>query len=262
MDFVLVENPATCGIFDSHAHYDDAKFDGVRDRILSSLGNMGVDGVINCGIDVDSSKAVIALAKKYPFLRSSVGFHPENLPSGEPDLSEIEALVSQDSVVAIGEIGLDYYWDKTNCELQKRWFSEQVMLANRLSLPVIVHDREAHADTLEILKETKPQGVVHCFSGSVQTAAEILKLGMYIGIGGVATFKNAKTSISVIEETPIERILLETDAPYLAPEPYRGKLCHSGMIIRVAEKIAKIKKIDTETVLKVTNKNARTLFNI
>ncbi len=263
MDIIEISNPAKAGsIIDTHAHYDDKRFDGVREELLSRLPEMGVGAVINCAVDTESAYELLSLRKTFPFCYCAVGFHPENMPDCEPDLVKIRALASQEGVVAIGEIGLDYYWDKSRSELQKRGFEAQLLLANELSLPAIVHDREAHADTLDILKKCKPRGVLHCYSGSVETAREILKLGMYIGVGGVATFKNAKTLLEVIKEVPLERILLETDAPYLAPEPYRGKCCHSGMIIRVAEKIANIKNCSTDQVLDVTHKNAKALFGI
>ncbi len=263
MEQVVIENPAPHGtIFDSHAHYDDSRFNDCRDELLSSLDSLGVCGVINCAVDEKSSKRICEISKKYDFCYSAIGFHPENLPESEPDLSLIEKFFNDEKTVAVGEIGLDYYWTKDNIELQKKWFCAQADFANQISLPVVVHDREAHADTLNILKDIKPRGVLHCFSGSAETAMEILKLGMYIGVGGVSTFKNAKNARNVIESVPLERILLETDAPYLAPEPYRGKTCHSGMIIRVAEVIAKIKNISIETVLNTTKQNALDLFNI
>lgn len=262
MDIVEVLNPAKNGqIIDTHAHYDDERFEGVRDELLNRLGDMGVGAVINCAVDTESAKRILEIHKRFPFCRCAVGFHPENMPDCEPTLQEIRDLASEDGVVAIGEIGLDYYWDKSRKELQKRWFEAQLALANELELPAIIHDREAHGDTLEILKKFKPRGVLHCYSGSVETLREILAIGMYIGVGGVATFKNAKVLNEVIKEAPLERILLETDAPYLSPEPYRGKCCHSGMIIRVAEKIAQIKNLSVEEVLNTTKNNARQLFN-
>jgi len=263
MDIIEVLNPAPRGaIIDTHAHYDDERFNGFRDELLSKLGDMGVEAVINCAVDTVSAKRVFDIRERFPFCYCAVGFHPENMPDCEPNLEELKSLCSHDGVVAIGEIGLDYYWDKSRMELQKRWFEAQLMLANELSLPAIVHDREAHADTLSLLQKHKPKGVVHCFSGSAETAKEILKIGMYIGVGGVATFKNARVMREVIEVLPLERILLETDAPYLAPEPYRGKVCHSGMIIRVAEKISEIKNVPIDEVLKITKNNAKVLFGI
>lgn len=263
MDIIDVLSPAPKGsIFDTHAHYDDERFDGIRDELLSQLPEMGVGAVINCAVDLESAKQVLAIREKHPFCYCAVGFHPENMPDCEPQLDELRKAAEAEGVVAIGEIGLDYYWDKSRTELQKRWFEAQLELAHELSLPAIIHDREAHGDTLTILKKHKPHGVLHCFSGSAEMAAEVLKIGMYIGVGGVSTFKNAKTVLEVIKLTPLERILLETDAPYLAPEPYRGKTCHSGMIIRVAEKIAEIKNISINEVLSVTRKNAKALFGI
>ncbi len=261
MDIIEVLNPAEKGlIIDTHAHYDDERFDSFRDELLGRLGDMGVGAVINCAVDTESAERILAIRERFPFCYCAVGFHPENMPDCEPNLQDLRILAKKDGVVAIGEIGLDYYWDKSRVELQKRWFEAQLNLANELDLPVIIHDREAHGDTLEILKKFKPKGVLHCYSGSVETAREILALGMYIGVGGVATFKNAKVLIEVIKETPLERILLETDAPYLAPEPYRGKCCHSGMIIRVAEKISEIKNCSVNEVLTTTKNNAHTLF--
>lgn len=262
-EFVKVENCAPAGsIFDTHAHYDDSRFDEYRNELLSSLSSFGVCGVINCAIDEKSAENVLKMVNDFDFCYAAIGYHPSDIPESEPDLSKIESFFDCDKTVAVGEIGLDYYWTQDNKELQKRWFSAQCDFAKARALPVIVHDREAHEDTLKILKDVKPFGVVHCFSGSAETAAEILKLGMYIGVGGVSTFKNAKKVREVIEKTPLERILLETDAPYLAPEPYRSKTCHSGMIIRVAEKIAEIKETDVSTVLNQTRQNAFDLFNI
>ena len=198
-------------IFDSHAHYDDAKFDNIRDKLLEALPRHGVCGVINCGCDTLSSKKALAYAEKYPYIYAAVGVHPENIGGGTA--AEIEELSKHKKCIAIGEIGLDYYWVSDNKKEQIDLFEEQLILANRLRLPVIVHDRDAHADTLELLKKLRPRGVVHSFSGSAQMAKEILNLGMYIGIGGVITFKNAKKLPEVVEMLPEDRFLLETDAP-------------------------------------------------
>ncbi len=263
MDIIEVLNPAPGGsIFDTHAHYDDERFDSFRNELLARLPDMGVENVICCAVDTASCEKIFKIREVFPFVYCAVGFHPENMPKGEVSLEKIRGFAAREGVVAIGEIGLDYYWDKSQTELQKQWFRAQLSLANELSLPVIVHDREAHGDTLEILKEYRPSGVLHCYSGSAETAKEIIKLGMYIGIGGVATFKNARVLREVIESVPLERMLLETDAPYLAPEPYRGKVNHSGMIIRVAEKIAEIKNLSVSCVLNTTRENAHRLFNI
>ncbi len=263
MDFVNIDNPAPYGsIFDTHAHYDDERFDGIRDDIFDFMQNNGIYKIINCAVDTESAERVTTLSKKHKFCFSAVGFHPENLPDGEPQehIANLLKYINEPKTVAIGEIGLDYHYRQDNSETQKKWFSAQAYFAKQHNLPVIVHDREAHADTLEILKDINPRGVLHCFSGSCETAIELIKLGMYIGVGGVSTFKNAKKCVEVIKSLPIERILLETDAPYLAPEPYRGKTCNSAMIIRVAEKISDIKEIPTADVLEITKANAETLF--
>ena len=247
-------------IFDRHAHYDDAKFDKIRDELLDSLPRHGVCGVINCGCDTESSKKALAFAEKYPYFYAAVGVHPENIGSGR--VSEIEALAKHKKCVAIGEIGLDYYWTSDNKEEQKALFEEQLILANKLKLPVIVHDRDAHGDTLEILKKHRPKGVVHSFSGSPEMAKEILKLGMYIGIGGVITFKNAKRLPEVVEMLPEDRCLLETAAPYLSPVPHRGEINNSAMIYFTAQKIAEIRNTSLERILSSARRNTEILFNI
>ncbi len=245
-------------IFDTHAHYTDEQFDD-RDILLPRLNQENVSEIITCGTDVKSSIDSIALAEKYPFVYAAVGYHPEELTRIDVDIPTLKSLVNP-RVVAIGEIGLDYYWNKENKEKQKDGFIKQILLAKELSLPVIVHDREAHGDTLEILKEYKPEGVLHCFSGSTEMANEIIKLGMYIGVGGVITFKNAKNLPEVVYNTPLDRILLETDAPYLAPVPFRSKRNDSSLITYIAEKIGDIKGISKEQVLKITKENAYRLF--
>ncbi|MGN0494059.1 MAG: TatD family hydrolase [Acutalibacteraceae bacterium] len=247
-------------IFDSHAHYDDGKFNELRDRLLEELPRHGVCGVINCGCDTASSKKSLALAEKYDYIYAAVGIHPENIGGGT--VAEIEALAKHKKCVAIGEIGLDYYWVSDNKEEQKDLFEEQLILANKLKLPVIVHDREAHADTLELLKKHRPSGVLHSFSGSPEMAREILNIGMYIGIGGAVTFKNARRLPEVVEMLPEDRFLLETDAPYLTPVPYRGKVNHSVMIYHTAKKIAELRNTSVEHILEVTKKNSEKLFNI
>ncbi len=258
-----IENPARDNmIFDTHAHYDDERFDTVRNELLSTLPSLGVGAVINCAVDDSSAGQILSISKKHKFCYCAVGFHPGNIPASKPDISAIEHFFDEPKVIAVGEIGLDYYWENDNADLQKQWFSVQAEFAKSRNLPVIVHDRDAHGDTLEILKRIQPSGVMHCFSGSVEYAQEILKLGMYLGFGGAATFKNSKKCREVICSVPIDRILLETDAPYMAPEPYRGRTCHSGMIIRVAEKISEIKGIPTDEVLSITYQNAVRLFNI
>ncbi len=249
-------------IFDSHAHFDDSRFKTPIETLRDLNEKWGVSHVINCAVDLESAKKCLSFSETLPFCFTAAGFHPQNLPEGEmkPYIEALAEILKEKKIVAVGEIGLDYYWDTSRKEEQIAYFKEQICLANSLDLPVIVHDRDAHGDTLQILKELKPKGVVHCFSGSVEMAREILNLGMFIGVGGVVTFKNSKTVKEVVKTTPIEKILLETDAPYLAPEPFRGKTCHSGLIYYTAQKIAEIKNMSTEEVLKITNGNARSLF--
>ena len=246
-------------IFDTHAHYDDERFDQNRKELLLALNQHGVGGIVTCGCDGESSKKALAIANEYPFIYAAVGIHPGNLDSST-DLSEIEKLASDKKCVAIGEIGLDYYWTQDNKKEQAEIFEQQLILANKLDMPVIVHDRDAHADTMEFLKKHKPKGVVHSFSGSVEMAKELIDLGLYIGVGGVITFKNAKKLPDVVKMLPLDRILLETDAPYLTPVPYRSKTNHSAMIYLTAEKIAEIKECTTEQILNATFKNACEIF--
>ena len=254
------EFPAPMGcIIDTHAHFNDPKFDEYRDELLSSLPSLGVEKIINCGCSDETSLDCIALAEKYPHIYAAVGYHPCSV-EGNINIEAIEKMLSHEKVVAVGEIGLDYYWDKTYIAEQKAAFRLQLELARRHNLPVIIHDRDAHADTMEIIREYKPNGVFHCFSGSVETARELVKMGMYIGIGGVLTFKNSRKLKEVAADIPLERILLETDAPYLSPEPMRGKTNNSSLIIYVAEALAEIKGVSVDEVLSVTRKNAMNLF--
>ncbi len=246
-------------IFDTHSHYDDIKFDEVRDELLSSLESRNVGRVITCGVDMPSSLRSKKLAEKYDYIYFAAGIHPENMDE-VCDTDFIKEMSKHEKCVAVGEIGFDYYFDPTSAEKQKQVFEKQLILSKELNLPVIVHDRDAHADTLELLKKHRPKGVVHCFSGSPETAREIVSLGMYIGIGGVITFKNAKRLPEVAKELPLDRILLETDCPYLAPEPFRGKLCNSAMIEYTAKRLAEIRNISYEEVLEATFENAMNLF--
>ena len=250
-------------IFDTHAHYDDERFNEDRDDLLSSLFETSVSHIINCGCDLKSSLSTIALSESFPHLYAAVGVHAhEASDCTDNDLSEIEKLYSHEKVVAVGEIGLDYYYDFSPRDRQIEIFRQQIELANKLDLPVIIHDREAHEDTLNILKELRPKGVVHCFSGSVEMAKEIIKLGLYIGLGGAVTFKNAKKPIEVAQYLPLDRLLLETDAPYMTPVPYRGKRCDSSHIAYTAEKIAEVKGMDVQELIDVCNENSKRLFGI
>lgn len=250
-------------IFDTHSHYDDDWFESDRNELLSSLQSKGVTSLVSCGCDIKSTQINYELSQKYDFVYFAAGFHPENLEGASlDDLKKIKAFTQNDKCVAIGEIGLDYHWMASDKETQKKFFTRQIELANELDMPVIVHDREAHGDTLDILKELKPKGVLHCFSGSKEMAREIIKLGMYIGLNGVVTFKNARKSLEVVREIPIERLVLETDCPYLAPTPLRGKRNNSSYIPYIAEKISEVLSMDTQELLDITNKNAKSLYKL
>ncbi len=248
-------------IFDTHSHYEDERFDPIRAELFSEMKQNGVCGIVTCGCDKSSSKAAIKMAEENDFVYAAVGIHPGSIDSGTT-VEQIKSLANHPKCVAIGEIGLDYYWVDDNKPQQIEIFEKQILLAKELDLPIIVHDRDAHGDTLQILKKHQPKGIVHCYSGSVEMAQEIIKLGMYIGVGGVITFKNAKKLPDVVKIIPDELLLVETDCPYLAPEPYRGKLCHSGMIKYTAAKIAEIRGTTTQNILELTAKNAKTLFNL
>ena len=250
-------------IFDTHAHYDDEAFQDDLEGLLSAFPEGGISGVVSCGVNEESSKKNIELAHKYGFIYAAVGYHglnTENLTDNY--LEAIKTLAQDEKVVAIGEIGLDYHYEKETKDLQIKIFREQIKLANELNLPVIVHDREAHEDTLNILKELKPKGVLHCFTGSVETAREILKLGMYIGLGGAVTFKTAVKPVEVAKIVPEDRLVLETDAPYMSPVPFRGKRCTSLLIPYTAQKIAEVRNTEVQALLDATDRNARELFNI
>lgn len=250
------------GIFDSHAHYDDKRFAEDRDEVLQQIQDNGVTNVINVGCDIESSRAAIALAHKYPFIYAAVGLHPhESAEADEGYLAEIEQMLSVDKVVALGEIGLDYHYDFSPREVQKRVFEEQLQLAQKKDVPVIIHAREATQDTMELLHRYQPKGVVHCFTGSAETAKECVKLGLYIGFTGVVTFPNARKTLEVIDVTPIDKILLETDCPYMAPVPYRGKRSTSDMIEKTAEVVARIKNVSTQEMIDIANENTRRLFS-
>lgn len=253
-------------IFDSHAHYDDERLTGCGDELFTELSK-SVVGIITCSCDFASCEAAKTLAENHGFVYFSAGIHPENVGSVD-GLSKdcintkITEFSKHKKCVAIGEIGLDYYWTEENISQQKEIFSTQLELSRTLDMPVIIHDRDAHADTLEMLKRFKPKGVVHSFSGSAEMAKEIYKLGMYIGISGVVTFKNARKLPDVVKEMPMDRFLLETDAPYLAPVPFRGKINNSSLIYYSAEKIGEIRGISTEDVLKYAMDNTKRLYDL
>ena len=250
-------------IFDTHAHYDDEAFLDDVHELLSGLPDKGVTGVVTCGTNLISSARSLELAKKYDFVYAALGYHPENIgDERKGDLELIAELLSNEKkAVAVGEIGLDYYYDDgAPREEQIDLFERQLELARDLDLPVIIHDRDAHGDTLEILKRYRPKGVVHCFSGSFEMAREVVKLGMFVGMGGVVTFKNARKAVEVVSDIPLDRLVLETDCPYLAPNPNRGKRNDSTNLKYVVEKIAEIKNLPPETVAEISEKNAKSLF--
>lgn len=251
-------------IFDSHAHYDAEAFDEARDALLASLPGKNVAGVVNAASDAASAQKSVELAEKYPFIWAAAGIHPEEAAgAGEEDLETCRRLLGHPRVVAVGEIGLDYHYeDACPRETQLLWFRRQLALAKELDKPVIVHDREAHEDVLRLLEEFRPRGVVHCFSGSVEMMRQVVRLGMYIGLGGAVTFKNARRPVEVAAAVPADRLLLETDAPYMAPVPFRGHRCDSSLIAYTAERIAAIRGVEAAELLEQTAHNARTLFQI
>ncbi len=250
-------------IFDTHAHYDDKAFDEDRYELLDAMAKNDVKYIINQGTDVETSKFSISLAEKYDYVYAAVGIHPEEIYK-EESVTEIKKLIPHEKIVAIGEIGLDYHYDNTNKEDQLKYFIDQLNLANEVNLPVVVHSRDAQKDTLDTLKAIKinNSGVIHCFSGSLESAKEFLKLGYYLGFDGPITFKNAKNALEVLEYMPLDKILIETDAPYLTPTPFRGERNNSMYLTYVINKIAEIKKILPEEVANITMNNAKTLFKI
>lgn len=254
-------------IFETHAHYDDDRFEEDRHEILTSLPEAGIGVVINSGASVESTRDTVELAKKYEHVYAAVGVHPSEIAELDEGFFDwMREQASWEKTVAIGEIGLDYYWDKEPevQERQRYWFGRQIELARATGLPIIVHSRDAAADTMQVMKEHHAEeipGVIHCYSYSKEMALEFIKMGYYIGVGGVVTFKNAKKLIETVEAIPLTRILLETDCPYMAPEPYRGKRNSSLYLPYVVERIAEIKGVSIEEVERVTDNNARTLFS-
>lgn len=252
-------------LFDTHAHYDDDWFDEDRDALLSSMPEKGVGLIVNPGITLETSRFAISMAETYTHIYAAVGIHPENCHDFLPEqIDVLHELAKHPKVVAIGEIGLDYYWpENPSRELQQQAFRAQLALAQELHLPVIVHDREAHADTLAMVKEfPEVRGVFHCYSGSVDDARTLVKMGWMLSFNGAVTFKNARKAPEVIAEVPMERLMIETDAPYLAPVPFRGKRNDSGHVHLVAEKIAEIKGITAEEVEHITWENSKRFFGI
>lgn len=252
-------------IFDSHAHYDDEQFDEDRERVFEEIQNNGVIGVINCGSSLNGLKMSVELSNQYDFIYAAAGIHPENADEFNEDVEKLICHLAEiNDIIAIGEIGLDYYWEENpSRDIQQEVFRRQMKIAERYNLPVIIHDREAHGDTLKIMKEfPKVKGVVHCFSGSVEFAKECLKLGYYIGVTGVVTFKNSKVIKAVVKEVPLDRLLVETDCPYMAPTPNRGKRNQSDYIAFVLKEIATIKDKSIDEMEEITILNTKTLFRI
>jgi len=251
---------------DSHAHLDDERFDLDRQNVIKDLKSNQVDLVINIGADIESSISTVKLAEDYENIYASVGVHPHSVSELiGVGLNEIENLAKRKKVVAIGEIGLDYYYENSPKDIQKEYFIEQIRLAKKLDLPIVIHSREAVKDTLDIIKAEKSsnlRGVMHCFSSSTEIAREYIKLGFYIAIGGVVTFKNARVTKEVAKYVPLEWLLIETDCPYLAPEPFRGKRNEPMYIKYVAKEIANIKELEISEVAKKTSENAKLLFGI
>lgn len=253
-------------IFDSHAHYDDEAFDQDRDELLTSLPKNGISPVVNVGASLRGVRDTVALTEKYDFIFGAVGVHPDEVGTLlEEQMDWLRELTFREKIVAVGEIGLDYHWDVEPREIQKKWFVRQLSLAKEVGLPVIIHSRDAAKDTFDIMKEEHAGttgGVIHCYSGSREMARDYLNLGYYIGIGGVVTFKNARVMKEVAEYVPLDRILVETDCPYLAPAPYRGKRNSSLLLTLVVDEIARIKGLDRETVERTTWENAMRMYRI
>ncbi len=249
--------------FDSHAHYDDEKFDPDRFNLLSGFKN-NIDYIINCGADLSSCQKSLELANQFDFIFAAIGVHPENIYDlTQNDITSLENLAHHEKVKAIGEIGLDYHYENYSRDKQIYWFEKQIHLANKLNLPIIIYSRDAATDTFEIIKaNAKTKGVIHCFGYNFQMALDYIELGFFIGIGGVITFKNAKKLVEVVSQIPIEKILIETDCPYLSPEPNRGKRNDSSNLKYIVEKIAQIKNIPHQEVARITCSNAKKLFEI
>ena len=252
-------------IIDTHAHYDDEQFDEDREEILGKMQDAGIGMIMDAGSTILSWDKIVKLTEEYPFVYGAIGVHPDEVGNlDETQFARMERLLDKEKIKAVGEIGLDYYWDKENHDLQKEWFIRQLDLARKKEKPVIIHSREAAADTMEIMKQYAGElsGVIHCFSYSPEQAKEYVKMGFYLGIGGVVTFKNAKKLKEVVQEIPLEALVLETDSPYLAPVPHRGKRNNSQNLVYVAEEIAALKGVSYEEVVRQTTENAKKLYRL
>lgn len=251
------------GIFDTHAHYLAEDFGGELIPLLERMPEMGVDRIMAVGYDLASSREEIGLAKRFPFICAAAGVHPENCTGLPADwLDSIEEMLREPEVKALGEIGLDYHYEGYDKELQAEVFERQLQLADRLDMPVIIHSRDACMDTMEILRRYRPRGVMHCFSYSAEIAREVVGLGMYVGFTGVLTFKNSKKAWAACGEVPMDRLLLETDSPYMAPVPHRGERSHSGMIKYTAARMAEIKGVSAEEMTDICRENGERLFGV
>lgn len=251
-------------LFDTHAHLNDPAFDEDRAELLDTFRDARVGLVLNAGCSLESSKDCIALAERYPWIYASVGTHPDSADEvSEEVLEAYRQMCRHEKVKAIGEIGLDYYYETIPRDVQQRAFRMQMRLAQELDMPVIVHERNAHDDGMTIVKEfPKVKGVFHCYSGSAEMARQLVNMGWYIGFTGVLTFKNARKAVETAQRIPLERIVLETDCPFMAPEPYRGKRNHPGYLMQMALKLAQIREMDVEDVIRVTTENAKRLYRI
>lgn len=253
-------------IFETHAHYDDEAFDEDRDALLQSMQENGIGTIVNVGASLKSTAATVELVRKYPFVYGAAGVHPnETGELNEENFAWLKEQAMLPKILAVGEIGLDYYWDEPEQDVQKYWFERQLDLAAEIGKPVIIHSRDAAQDTLEIMQKKHAEkigGVIHCFSYSPEMAQIYIKMGFYIGIGGVVTFKNGKKMKEVVASVPLEKIVLETDSPYLSPEPNRGKRNSSLNIPYIAQQIAGIKAVSYEEVISVTEANAKRLYHL
>ena len=250
-------------IFDTHAHYDDEQFDEDRGELLGGMADAGVGTIVEIGASMESSRNAVRLAEQYPFIYAAVGVHPDNVGElNEETFEELKTMCGHEKVVAVGEIGLDYHWDTEPREVQKHWFIRQLQLAREMGLPVNIHSRDAAEDTMTIMKEYGRGlgGIIHCFSYSLEMAQEYVKMGFSIGVGGVVTFKNGRKLKEIVANLPLEKIVLETDCPYMAPEPNRGKRNESRNIHYVAEKIAELKNVTKEKVIEQTENNAKLIY--
>lgn len=252
-------------IFETHAHYDDDAFDEDRDLLLMDMNSKGIDYIVNIGCSMNNSREIIEFVKKYDFLYGTVGVHPSDIDELTMEhMNELKELSQKEKILAIGEIGLDYHYDDVDKELQKKWFVEQLNVAKQVDKPIVIHSREAAKDTLDIMKSEARDlnGVIHCFSYGVDMAREYLNMGYYIGMGGVVTFKNAKKLKEVAAFTPLDRIVLETDAPYLTPTPFRGKRNCSSYLTYVAQELAQLKGVTVDEIYEATYTNGKNLYGL